>query len=358
MNNLVIKANNLIEGIMDMSHNEHRFTLYLISKINKNDKEFRKQKVNVKEFAELIGCEHDIYGYMRNMADTIVSHKIKILGLEGEVLNVNWFSYTNYVPKTGTLEIAFNNDLVPFLLNIDVAYTKYFLSNVRFMKSKYSIRIYELLKQYEKIGTRIITLEDIRMYLGISPDEYKFYADFKKRVISTSQKELKEYSDICFEFEEIKASRKITAIKFIIRRNSKPQDINNQEDVNNAQHVSTKTDEEELNKIINDFNSKYNGHLDFILTKNLVQAKGLDCVKECVKEFVNFAVSAKQVERVFYDFTMKYKTERAYVKSTSYNNSKPIQATNYEQRDYSHYTEKDWMSFYCNVEYVDPDEDK
>lgn len=37
-NDLVIKANNLIEGFMGMTQNEYKFTLYLISKINKGDK--------------------------------------------------------------------------------------------------------------------------------------------------------------------------------------------------------------------------------------------------------------------------------------------------------------------------------
>jgi len=354
MNSMVIKSNSLIEGIMDMSHNEHRLTLYLISKINKSDQEFRKQKITVKEFAELIGCEHDIYTYMKNIAESIVSRKIKILNADGNMLNINWFSYTNYMPKLGSLEIAFNNDLVPFLLNIDVAYTKYFLSNVRYMKSKYSIRIYELLKQYEKIGNRIIRLDDLRLYLGINVNEYKLYSNFKPKTILIAQRELKKYSDICFDFEEIKESRKIVAIKFLIKKN-RTDAFDGQLELDDIQSKETLEEKnikeyKEITELIDNFNSLYDGNLDFNLIKNLVKLKGIDCVKTCVGEFKHFVDTANKVENTFYDFTKKYGTSEAYKKGTRYKNmdgNKPIQATNYEQREYD---DEFFESLYVNLD--------
>ena len=56
---LIVKQNNLIEGFMDMTRNEYKLTLYLISKINKNDKDFRKQKISVNEYANLLGIGKD-----------------------------------------------------------------------------------------------------------------------------------------------------------------------------------------------------------------------------------------------------------------------------------------------------------
>jgi len=340
-NNLVIKANNLIEGFMGMTHNEYKLTLYLISKIRKDDEKFRIQRISAKEFSELLKCsKENLYTYMKNTAISLLARKITVLYRNNDRLDINWFSYTRYIDKLGTLEVAFNNDLSPFLLKIDQAYTKFFLGNVRLMKSRYSIRIYELLKQYEKIGNRKIEIENLRMYLGIEPEEYKQYNDFKRRIILTSQRELKKYSDICFEYQELKESRKIIAIMFLVKKNIHDEQIEITSNTsNNNESLADKNVKEytDIQKIISDFNSKYNGNLDYNLIKNLVKVKGLDCVKTCVSEFINFVDKANKVENTFYDFTKKYETPQAYTKGTVYKNmqgNKPIQATNYEQREY------------------------
>jgi len=354
MNDLVIKSNDLIEGIIDMSYNEYKLILYLISKINRNDKEFTKQRITVKEFAELIKCEHNIYSYMKSMAESIVSKKIKILYGIDNMLNINWFSYTDYKADKGMIEFAFNNSLAPYLLNIDMAYTKYFLSNVRFMKSKHSIRIYELLKQYEKIKIRTVNLDDLKIYLGIKLTEYRSYNTFKIKIILTAQRELKKYSDICFDFEEIKESRKIVAIKFLIKKN-RTDAFDGQLELDDIQSKETLEEKnikeyKEITELIDNFNSLYDGNLDFNLIKNLVKLKGIDCVKTCVGEFKHFVDTANKVENTFYDFTKKYGTSEAYKKGTRYKNmdgNKPIQATNYEQREYD---DEFFESLYVNLD--------
>ena len=49
----------------------------------------------------------------------------------------------------------------------------YQLENILSLSSFYAIRIYELLKQYEKIGKRGINIKELRGYLGIKEGEYK-----------------------------------------------------------------------------------------------------------------------------------------------------------------------------------------
>lgn len=47
----------------------------------------------------------------------------------------------------------------------------------------------------------------------------KQYIHFEKKLLVTAQREINEKSDIYFDFERIKPSRKITGIKFIITKN-------------------------------------------------------------------------------------------------------------------------------------------
>ena len=88
------------------------------------------------------------------------------------------------------------------------------------MKSKYSPRIYEILKcnEFKKQGYIEIELEELRKLLR-TEGMYHQYQDFKRKVIMQAQKELKKLTDITFEFEEIKTGRKVTSLKILHKSN-------------------------------------------------------------------------------------------------------------------------------------------
>jgi len=116
------------------------------------------------------------------------------------------------------LTISFHPKMKPYLLQLKSQFTMYDVRNILKLPSTYSIRIYELLKQYEKIGWRLFQLSELKSILGIE-DKYKLYGHFKKRVIQKAQKDLAEFTDIKFTFEEIKKGRGVHKIKFFIQKN-------------------------------------------------------------------------------------------------------------------------------------------
>lgn len=116
--------------------------------------------------------------------------------------------------------MRFDPLLKPFLLELSSKFTSYRLANIVKLKSTYAIRIYELLKQYENLKERTISLENLRYYLD-AMDIYPNYANFKQRVLKPTQKELNQKTDISFDFEEIKSGRKVQKIRFIIRGQKK-----------------------------------------------------------------------------------------------------------------------------------------
>ena len=81
---------------------------------------------------------------------------------------------------TGEITLMFNPLLKDYLLELNGFYTQYKLCNVLSMKSKYSPRIYELLKsnEYQKKGFVIEIKELRRMFKA--EEIYPLYADFKK----------------------------------------------------------------------------------------------------------------------------------------------------------------------------------
>jgi len=83
------------------------------------------------------------------------------------------------------------------------------------MKSTYSIRIYQLLKQYEKIGKRKFELEELQNILEVPKSFYR-YSQFKQKILTVALNELFEYSDIYFTYKEIKTGKKVTGLEFEI----------------------------------------------------------------------------------------------------------------------------------------------
>jgi plasmid replication initiation protein len=344
-NKLIVKANDLVEAFFEMTQNEYKFILFLISKIRKDDTEFRRQEITVSEFNNLIGIKGTkTYSYMRSFEDSLLTKKIVINSKNGEILKIAWFSYLRYIPRTATLQVAFNADLSPFLLQINVPYTKYFLENIRRLSSYPSMRLYEILKQYLKIGSRTISFDDLRLMLGFTT-QYRRFNDFKRRILEPSRKDINACTDLSFEYKEIRIGKRLKEIDFYVKEN---KNVVEQGKLVVEQGKLDSSDEK-IKVLMDRFISLYNGNLDYVLTKALVDKKGIDCVEECIEKFGDYVKNANEVEKVFFDFTMRYGTDREYSKNNSYHNNKPIQATNYEQREYD---DDFFNSLYDNVTFV------
>lgn len=82
------------------------------------------------------------------------------------------------------------------------------------------IRIYEILKQYEKVGVRKLELEELKKMIGVDPKQYPRFNSFRERILDTAQAALSERTDIYFEYILIRVKgRKVLGIEFIIHKN-------------------------------------------------------------------------------------------------------------------------------------------
>lgn len=219
-NNLVTKSNSLIEARYRLTLEEQRLILYLVSMIQPKDEDFAVYTISVKDFMELTDVKSkDVYRQFKDMSEHLMSKPL-VIRKENSTLVMNWLSSAEYYSGQGKIEVSFDPKLKPYLLKLKANFTSYKLKNVIMLKSFYSIRIYELLKQYERLGERLFTLIDLREYLSIDESFYPMYSNFKQKVLNVAYKELKEKSDIYFEFEEIKQGLRVEKIRFIIHKKS------------------------------------------------------------------------------------------------------------------------------------------
>lgn len=220
---LVVKSNFLIEASYKLSSVEQKIILSLATRIKKEDQEFHKYSFNLGELSKFLGLNsNNDYNYLQETTKTLLS-KVLILKNEKSLLQTHWFESVEYFEQTGTVTMRFSPDLKPFLLQLKENFTKFQLKYAIQLKSRFSIRIYELLKQYETIGSREFLLTELRDMIGVNPDEYPLYGNFKAKVLKIAQKELRAKTDLSFDFEEIKIGRSVGKIRFNISRQDIPQ---------------------------------------------------------------------------------------------------------------------------------------
>ncbi|MBY0123299.1 replication initiation protein [Bacillus sp. S/N-304-OC-R1] len=214
--NLVTKSNMLIEANYKLGVVEQKIILCLASNIQPTDSDFKTYTLPIKEFTKLLGLKGTPkYTELRQTTRELMQ-KVFEVRINKKVIQVAWLSYVAYNETEGTIDIRFDPFLRPYLLELKKEFTSYKLENVVKLKSSYAIRIYELLKQYEKLQERTFPLHTLRKMLG-AEDIYPAYGNFKQRVLVPAQKELKKKTDISFEIEEIKDGRRVSKVKFMIQ---------------------------------------------------------------------------------------------------------------------------------------------
>lgn len=220
---LVVKSNFLIEASYKLSAIEQKIILSLATRIKKEDQEFHKYSFGLGELSKFLGLNsNNDYNYLQETTKTLLS-KVLILKKDESLLQTHWFESVEYFETTGTVTMRFSPDLKPFLLQLKENFTKFQLQYAIQLKSRFSIRLYELLKQYETIGSREFLLTNLREIVGINPDEYPLYGNFKAKVLKVAQKELRAKTDLAFDFEEIKIGRSVGKIRFNMRQQAIPQ---------------------------------------------------------------------------------------------------------------------------------------
>ncbi|WP_129600139.1 replication initiation protein [Anaerophilus nitritogenes] len=225
-NYMVTKSNALIEASYKLTLGEQKLILLLVSMIQPSDKEFKEYQISVKDFMESLDIKNkNKYKQVEQITKNLMTKVLRV-HKERSTLQISWLSSAEYFKGEGMVEVCFDPKLKPYLLQLKENFTSYKLKNIIRLKSYYSMRIYELLKQYEKIRERVFSLVELRDILGMEPKQYKQYANLKQKVLQVAHKEINKKTDIYFEFEEIKQGRKVDKIKFYIesKNNKLPKD--------------------------------------------------------------------------------------------------------------------------------------
>ncbi len=225
---LIKKSNDLVEARYKFDIWEMRVFSKMITMIEIDDGDFKDYKIYLKEFIKDYSLENDknSYRFLREGAEKLLRKIVTIIN-KTEVKSAQKFQTpvvaglrTSMYDDDGKfIQVSFHPEMKPYLLELKERFLVYDVRNILKLPSTYSIRIYELLKQYEKLRTRTFDVSELKEILGINK-EYKLYANFKQRVVDKAQKDLEEFTDIRFVYEEIKDGKAVVTLVFHIESNA------------------------------------------------------------------------------------------------------------------------------------------
>jgi len=273
---LVVRHNKLIESRHSLTLIERRFLLWLVSQIKRDDEDLKIYQVRVADWVEFSGLKKtdNPYKEAATLVDRLAVRNTTIHDEKAERYTVYpWFSYMSYHYGEGCMEASLNPKLKPFLLQLKEQYTSITLEYALLLKSVYAGRIYDLLKQYQAVGERIIDLKELKAMLELG-SKYSNFKDFRRRVLDISHDEINAKTDLRMSWQPIKTGRKVTAIHFKFKVVKPQVTLNNREETNqDTQRVFKRLckhgiEENAARTIIADYDDEYiTFHIDLLETK-------------------------------------------------------------------------------------------
>ncbi len=225
---LVVQRNDLVNARFALTTLEMRLFMAMLSRIQREDTEFREMRIPVTEVVALSGRRpsSNDYQQLKDMCALLAS---RVLYIERpskkrrasktaedtpSFSNTPLMAYADYSSEERSLVVRFNDRVRDHLLQLNEGnFTQAQLMQLLKLKSAHSYRIYWLLKQYGSFGTRTLLVDDLKQLLGLV-GQYKQFPLFKLRVLDRAQQEL-ALTNLAFEYELLRGTGKaVEQIRF------------------------------------------------------------------------------------------------------------------------------------------------
>ena len=214
----VVKANELIQkSRFNLTLQQQKIVLYLISQIERNDKEFKLYSFSIQQFCKVCGINYTSGKNYNDLKEAIKEIAQKVLWVmlpNGKEATIRWIEKAYIDRNTGTIEIRLDEDMKPYLLQLKDNFTQYELVWTLKFNSKYTIRLYELIKSihYHELDPYERTYDIDELKRLLDAEVYKTYQHFKDRALQIAVDEINSTSDKLVSFTPIKNGRAVKKI--------------------------------------------------------------------------------------------------------------------------------------------------
>jgi plasmid replication initiation protein len=213
----VTKANHLIQASYRITLQEKKLVLAALSCCDSRGEPQKIVKITASDFAEVTGMDlRHAHTELYKAADRLYDRSIKVTDPE-QTEEFRWIQSKIKKHKgEGMITLTWSDPILKYIGQLKQQFTSYKLGSVGRLQSIYSIRLYELLMQFSKTGTRMINISDIRELFDLG-DKYPQFRDLRKRVIDPAVKELNQRSDLDIQYETLTSGRKVVSVIFLFK---------------------------------------------------------------------------------------------------------------------------------------------
>ena len=222
-------GNGLVSGKWSLTLNEFRLVLALASQMRDTD-EFESYEAPISELAKLMGIDDsNPYKIIKQAAESLLTRYLKFIWKPSPEsreawIGTPWFAGIAYNDVKSTLIWRFNDKLAPMLLDLRKSYVLSSVEPIMGFKSSYSGRWYLLAKQWLKLGTVTLAVDDLREMFQTGK-KYRDYNLFFKNVVALPVSEINELSEYHIDITQIKTGRKYTHLRITIAHTKKTSRI-------------------------------------------------------------------------------------------------------------------------------------
>ena len=224
---LIVKDNALINASYSLELTEQRIILLAILKARENKTPHNQELiVTAQSYITAFNVHRNTaYKTLKTACDNLFDRRFSYQRYsdKGKVEQVKsrWVQSVVYAESDSYIKIKFADEVLPLITMLEKHFTSYELQQVVSLKSVHAIRLYELLIQYRTVGKIEISLDDLRLKLGIAVNEYPRMDNFKNRVLDVGIQQINEHTDITAKYDQVKTGRQITGFKFSFRQKEK-----------------------------------------------------------------------------------------------------------------------------------------
>lgn len=277
---VISKSNALIEGAYDLSPAEHDLLTLAVNKLHNQGTGGKQVFISAQEFstANKINSNYSYEVlketaqrlYDRKLSCTIYLDELKQMAGEEDIytiarpknshkptkLNFRWLQAVSYQEQSGFIYLMFSDPLAYLISKTGEAYTKYDYAKTIDLNGFHTKRLYELVNKWKGASPTngkqhpqiVMALDEWKEFFGCA-DKYPQTAEFKRRVLLPSIKQINEQKDFILTLEQEKVGRIITHFVISIKDNQKPKKKEFKDPFKDAGTVATFTGTTDKDKI-------------------------------------------------------------------------------------------------------------
>ena len=205
--NYIIESNSLAQTKQnDLTAQQMKIALFFISKIRMDDDGTKDYESTIHEICDVCGIDRTNGAYYIGIKNDLIkmTQREWVRIKPGVIATISWFSDIEINEGSGKVVVHFHEKLWPDLFNLRKNFTKFELGEVLPFKSKYAIRLYQIIvskimgreeRQLDLLKTVEIDFDAEELQLMLNATQYRDFTDFKRFALKKAVDQINKYSE-------------------------------------------------------------------------------------------------------------------------------------------------------------------